>query len=232
LTTRPQVRPGAAGAVALVAAWNPVVNRMLPPAWYVPANLLVAAALLGLARASGAGAGDLGLDPSTARSGLRLGLRGAALVAAGIGVGLGLPATRQLFADERLAGVSGAGLAYQTLVRIPFGTVVLEEVAFRGVLLGLFARRSGTARAVVASSALFGVWHVLPTLDALEANDLAAGTPARVAAVGGAVVLTGVVGALFCALRLRSGSLVAPAVVHLATNSLGALAAGAALSGS
>jgi membrane protease YdiL (CAAX protease family) len=82
---------------------------------------------------------------------------------------------------------------------------------------------------VAISSALFGLWHVLPTLDALAANDLAGSPAARTAAVVGAVALTGAVGVVFSSLRLRSGSVVAPAVVHVATNSLGALAAGVAL---
>jgi membrane protease YdiL (CAAX protease family) len=81
----------------------------------------------------------------------------------------------------------------------------------------------------VISSALFGLWHVLPTLDALAANNLAGSAAARTVAVMGAVALTGVVGVIFCALRLRSGSLVAPAVAHVATNSLGALAAATVL---
>jgi membrane protease YdiL (CAAX protease family) len=192
----------------------------------------VAAALVALARASGAGAADLGLSRAAIRPGLRLGLPLAGVVAAGIGLGLVLPATRPLLEDGRLEDVSGAGLAYHALVRVPLGTVVLEEVAFRGALLGLFARRSTRAWAVTASSVLFGAWHVLPTLDALEANQLASGGAARAVAVAGAVALTGLAGALFCALRLRSGSLVAPALVHTATNSLGVLAAGIALSAS
>jgi membrane protease YdiL (CAAX protease family) len=212
--------------VAVLAAWNPMVNRVIPPAWYVPANLAVAAGLVAVARRSGATPAELGLRRDRAGAGLRLGLKAAAVVATGIVVGLAIPGIRPLFADERLAGVSAAGLAYQAVVRIPLGTVVLEEVAFRGVLLGLF----GPGRAgVVISSALFGLWHVLPTLDALAANNLAGSAAARTAAVMGAVALTGVVGVIFCALRLRSGSLVAPAVVHVATNSLGALAAATVL---
>ena len=212
--------------VAVLAAWNPMVNRVIPPAWYVPANLAVAAGLVAVARLAGATPTELGLRRDRARAGLRLGLMAAGFVAAGILVGLAIPGIRPFFADERLAGVSAAGLAYQAVVRIPLGTVVLEEVAFRGVLLGLF----GPGRAGVAiSSALFGLWHILPTLDALAANDLAGSAAARTAAVVGAVALTGVEGVIFCALRLRSGSLVAPAVVHVATNSLGALAAGTVL---
>lgn len=219
-------RLGAAVAVALVAAWNPIVNRVLPPAWYVPANLAVAAGLMAVARLSGATPTELGLSRDRARAGLRLGFAVAAVVAAGIAVAVAVPGSRRFFADERLAGVSAAGLAYQALIRIPLGTVVLEEVAFRGVLLELLGPgRRGVAR----SSALFGLWHVLPTLDALAANEFANSPATRMAAVVGAVVLTGGVGVLFCGLRLRSGSVVAPAVVHAATNSLGALAAGVAL---
>lgn len=224
--TFPRHRFGAIVAVAVVAAWNPVVNLVLPPAWYVPANLAVAAGLVAVARFSGATPTELGLRPDRVRAGLRLGLAVAAVVAAGILVGLAVPGLRRFFADQRLADVSTAGLAYQALVRIPLGTVVLEEVAFRGVLLGLL----GPGRPGVAtSSALFGLWHVLPTLEALGANDLAGSPAARTAAVVGAVALTGAAGVIFCGLRLRSGSVVAPAVVHMATNSLGALAAGVAL---
>ena len=224
--TPPRRRLGAVVAVALVAAWNPTVNRVLPPAWYVPANLAVAAGLVAVARLSGATATELGLSPDRARAGLRLGITVAVVVAAGIVVAVAVPGSRRFFADERLAGVSAAGLAYQALIRIPLGTVVLEEVAFRGVLLGLL----GPGRAgVVGSSALFGLWHVLPTLDAVAANDLAHSPAARMAAVMGAVAFTGAVGVFFCGLRLRSGSVVAPAVVHVAANSFGALAAGVAL---
>ena len=43
-------------------------------------------------------------------------------------------------------------------------TVLFEEVAFRGVLWGLLRRGHGTLTATVVSSALFGLWHVLPSL--------------------------------------------------------------------
>jgi membrane protease YdiL (CAAX protease family) len=219
-------RLGAAVAVALVAGWNPTVNRLLPPAWYVPANLVMAAGLVAVARQSGATPSELGLSRGRAWAGLRLGVTVAAVVAAGIAVAVAVPGSRRFFADQRLAGVSAAGLAYQVLIRIPLGTVVFEEVAFRGVLLGLL--RPGR-RGVAGSSALFGLWHILPTLDALAANGLANSPGGRMAAVVGAVTLTGAVGVFFCGLRLRSGSVVAPAVVHAAANSISALAAGVAL---
>lgn len=54
--------------------------------------------------------------------------------------------------------------------RIPRGTALGEEAMFRGALLGLFLRRHTRPTAVLASSTRFGLWHVLPTLDTLDAN--------------------------------------------------------------
>ena len=56
------------------------------------------------------------------------------------------------------------------MVRIPLGTAVAEETIFRGAVLGLLTQRHPRARAVAVSSALFGCWHVLPTLDTLALN--------------------------------------------------------------
>jgi membrane protease YdiL (CAAX protease family) len=63
-----------------------------------------------------------------------------------------------------------AYVAYQTLVRIPLGTVVLEEVAFRGVVLGLGGSAYGWVWATVLSAALFGMWHALPARDLVRLN--------------------------------------------------------------
>jgi hypothetical protein len=45
------------------------------------------------------------------------------------------PRPPPLLSDARVAGLDGDEFAYQVLVRIPLGTVLWEEVAFRGVLL-------------------------------------------------------------------------------------------------
>jgi membrane protease YdiL (CAAX protease family) len=185
----------------------------------------VGAALVALARRGGATWVELGLDRAAAPAGLRLGVKVAVVVGAAIGVGAALPSTRLLFADERYTGLSAAGLAYQALVRIPLGTVVLEELAFRGVLPALFARSMSVRQAVAASSALFGLWHILPALSAAAANDLFSGVAGRAALAAGAVGITTAAGVVFCGLRLRSGSVVAPMLAHTATNSLGLVAA-------
>jgi membrane protease YdiL (CAAX protease family) len=207
-----------------------VVVTRLPgyPGSYVAANLAAAGSLLAAAQVSRLSWDDMGL----ARHGVPVGLRwGAACVApvgGGYALAVAVPGLRPLLTDARVAGLGGRALAYQVLVRIPFGTVLWEEVAFRGVLLAALARLVSLRTATVVSVGVFGIWHVRPTLEALAANDLARGPALRAGAVVVASLATAAAGLLFTWLRLRSGSLLAPVVLHLATNSLGTLAAAVA----
>ena len=216
----------AAVAVGLVA-WNDVV---VPRLRGLPGSTMIEApGAAGLALTAAGWAGltreELGLDGSRLPVGLRWGSACVAPLAAGYAALLAVPATRPLLADARTAGLNGRQLAHRVLVRIPFGTVVGEEVAFRGVLLGLLLRLAPVPTAVAVSSAVFGLWHVRPALDGHAANRSAHGA-------GAAVVLTcaGTASAavLLAGLRLGSGSLLAPAMLHLAANALGTLAAAAA----
>jgi membrane protease YdiL (CAAX protease family) len=213
-------------AVAVVlTAWNNAVVAALPSGWYVPANLAAAGLLVGLARAVGLSWRELGLARADLSSGARWGGALALLVAAGYVLLLAVPAARPLLDDARVAGLDAGAVAYRALVRIPLGTVLWEEVAFRGVLLAALARLLRLRSAVAVSAAVFGVWHVRPTLQALAVNDLVDGPVETALAVALGCAFTAAAGILFAWLRLRSGSLLAPALLHVATNSLGLLAA-------
>jgi uncharacterized protein len=218
--------------VGVLVVRNVVGESLVLPVLYVPVNLATAALLAVVSRCAGLSAGELGLSRVAVPRGAVVGVAVAAIVVAGVAVGAAVPLTRPWFEDQRIADVDTAGeLAYQALVRIPLGTAVLEEFAFRGVLLGLLARMGSMKTAVVVSSLLFGLWHIRPTVGTLATNDLAQGAWAQVGAVTAAVALTTVGGLLFCALRLASGSLVAPLIVHTATNSAAIVAAYVVLHG-
>jgi uncharacterized protein len=214
-------------AVALLV-WSLVGNLGLGEHLYVARNLLLTAVLLLLARAVGLRAAELGLARAELRRGLWWGAGAAVVVAIALVGALlledHLAPVALLLADER-AALPPAELAYHAVVRIPLGTAVFEEVAFRGVLLAVLARSLGSLAAVVVSSVVFGLWHVAPTMVALRVNDIAVTGIEGLGAIVGAVVVTFVAGLLFCFLRVRSGSLVAPILAHIATNSLGLLAA-------
>jgi CAAX protease family protein len=209
-------------ALGLLVVSNVVANRFLPAWSYVPWNLAVAGALLAVATRSGLGPRELGLQRWP--SGMAWGVAAAAVVVLVYAVALAVPATRDLFSDRRV-GVGGWALAYHALVRIPVGTVVLEEVAFRSVLPGFAVRRWGLVAGVGLASVLFGLWHVLPSLGIVDVNPVAEqafdGSGGTALAVIGAVIATTVAGLVLCALRYGSGSLLAPAIVHTTTNSLG-----------
>ncbi|WNV73663.1 type II CAAX prenyl endopeptidase Rce1 family protein [Geodermatophilus sp. DSM 44513] len=219
-----------AALLPVLLAWNNLLVHRLPgrPGSYVVANVAAAAVLLAAARASGLSWAELGLARRRLAAGARWGGACAAVVAAGYATALAVPALRPLLADGRVARLDGAELAVAALVRIPLGTVLWEEVAFRAVLLAALARLLPRAAAIGVSAAVFGLWHVRPTLGALAANDLADGPAARAVAVLLACLATAAAGVLFAVLRERSGSLLAPALLHLATNTLGLLVAAAA----
>jgi membrane protease YdiL (CAAX protease family) len=189
-----------------LVAWN-LLRSSVPSLVRPYAGLVVAAGILAIARWAGISWSELGLARRDARRGLRMGLVAFAVITAVIVVAGLVPGVRELFDDSRV-DVGPGGLAFRVLVAIPIGTVVVEEVAFRGGLLALLRRRMSTVAAVMTSSVLFGLWH-LPPLDDPSAA-LAAGT----------LVATTIAGVGFCWLRLRSGSLLAPALAHLATNSV------------
>jgi membrane protease YdiL (CAAX protease family) len=77
------------------------------------------------------------------------------------------------------------------------------------------------AYAIAADALLFGLWHIPPALN--DASGKAAA--ATLGVVIGTIAATAFAGAVFAWLRVRSGSVVAPMLAHLATNSFAYAAA-------
>lgn len=208
-------------AVPLLAAATYLPNRVLPGWAYPVSGAVTAALLLLLANWAGVGAHELGLDRRYLKRSALAGLVGVAVVA--VVFGIALVAVREVFEDGRIGRPGLGQLLVLALVRIPFGTVLVEEVAFRGVLPALFG---GGARwrwkPVLCASALFGLWHLLPSL-ALKEN------PVVRSALGGvpwlipilAMLAAAAVGVLFCWWRYAAHGLLTTVLIHLATNSGG-----------
>src|SRR5262252_1418808 len=216
---------------AVLAAYNNVLgvhpwhNRR-----YVRVNLCATGAALAAAALSGLTPADLGLGRGRWLPG-RTGYRLAAAVAAGWLLVAVVPATRPLLGDKRITSLDGRAVAYQALIRIPVGTALWEEIAFRGVLQAALRRVMPKTAAIAVTSCVFGVWHIRPTLQGLRANGLAGTRGRAVAGVTAGVAATTAGGVLFSWLRERSGSVTAPILLHVATNSGGlitTLAVGAA----
>ena len=87
------------------------------------------------------------------------------------------------------------------------------------------ARRALTRPYRIGCGAGFSADRLEPAVDLVEVNSLAASTLPSGLLVGGAVVVTGAAGILFCWLRIRSGSLLAPIIAHAVINSSATAAA-------
>jgi CAAX protease family protein len=215
----------AIASCAVLAAYNNVAGmRPWHRRWYPVLNACATGTALAAAAASGLTATDMGLGRAELRPGLRLGSRLAAATAGGWLAIAVVPAARPVLRDERITGLTGREVAYQVMVRIPVGTVLWEETAFRGVLLAALRRVMPRGTAVAVASGVFGIWHIRPTIGALRANKLAASPGKTVAAVTAGVAATAAGGVLLSWLRIRSGSLAAPVLLHLAANCTGPLA--------
>ena len=201
---------------------NVAVHRVLPAPAGAALNLATAFGLAEFAGRAGCSRADLGICGQDLRSGLRAGLGAAVVAAGGVAAGAALPATRRFFVDRRVTDVGRAEAVYQVAVRIPLATALAEELLFRGALLALFRRRRSPAVAVLWTSLLFGAWHVLPTIDHYHGNPASAlvadpGRVQRLAVLATMLSTTGA-GGVFAWLRLRSHSVLAPALAHTAVN--------------
>ncbi len=132
----------------------------------------------------------------------------AAVVALGVGASTALPAVREGMRQRDLPRPTWRWLA----VDIPMGTVWSEEAAYRGALATYAARGFGPRGGKVLQASAFGLSHIA---DARAAGESVVGT----------VLITGLAGWVFATLAERSGSLLAPALAHLAINEAGAIAA-------
>ena len=212
-------------AVAALAVFN--VTRglgLLGPSRYewVSVSLLTGALVL-IAWSTGATRADLGLGLADMRAGARYGAGAAGIVLLVLIVAALIPATNGFLHDSR-AQISGGRLLYELAAPILLLTAIPEEFAFRGVLLGSALRLWGPWRASLITSALFGLWHIAPTLHTMSDNAAVAGASASLAGqalvVLGSGAVTFLAGLAFCWLRLRSRSLIAPVMAHVATNGL------------
>jgi membrane protease YdiL (CAAX protease family) len=189
----------AIGLAAALLGWSFVAPRVR---WHPIPNASLGTALIAITRS------PLGLRPPALWSGVRYGLTAGAAAALGVAAIIALPPVRRAMAQRDLPQHPGRWL----LVSIPIGTVWPEEGAYRATLGTVAEDAFGPTRGRLLQAAAFGLWHIV--------DARITGQP-----VIGTVLLTGVAGWFFGWLHARSGSVVAPMLVHLAVNEAAGLAA-------
>jgi uncharacterized protein len=194
---------------------------LVPPQFHTWFNLGLLTSVAVLARILEMGRGELGLDPRHAPAGMGWGAGAASVVVVAVAGAAFVPALAGAFDDDRVA-IDFGSMLVKALVVIPVATVLLEELAFRGVLLAALLRRIGVWPAIVWSALAFGLWHVPGAWRSAGANAVVAGAAGsgagRVGVVLATVAATTLAGLVFAWLRLRTRSLLAPILVHTATN--------------
>ncbi|GIG60351.1 CAAX amino protease [Longispora fulva] len=222
--SRPRLQAALAGSVALLAGTAVMVSMTLPSWAYPLWNTAMALVLLGGALAVGLTPARLGI--TVKRRTVIVATIGVLAVVAVYAIGLALPATRAAFHDNRAAGLGVGGLAWAMLVRVPFGTVLIEELAFRGVLPALMGADGQTWRwqPVLGASALFGLWHFFPALHLAQHNQAVhalLGSSGTVIAPLVAMLAAMGAGVFLSAWRHAGRGLLAPFLFHTATNAGG-----------
>ncbi len=211
--------------VALVVL-NIANNRLAPQTHYLLWSFGGSVLLLAFGLLDGNTWTDMGLGWAYLLPGTIWAAACIALITAVYLIGSAFKRTRSAFHDERMSTLSGGRLMFQALIEVPFGTVLLEEIAFRAVLLSMLIRRLGLVGGVAVAAVLFGLWHILPSIGTHEQNPalgsvVGQGRRGNILAVLASVLTTTVAGVIFAALRLLSGSVLAPMGLHWATNGLG-----------
>jgi tRNA pseudouridine32 synthase/23S rRNA pseudouridine746 synthase len=148
------------------------------------------------------------LRSSLVGAGIGLGLAAAVLLALEVGAQLGTPISYQ-----PLHGASIAAVLAHALVGLPLQTAIPEELAFRGLLLGLLTRKLTPLRATLVTSAIFVAWHVVVQAQTLSVTNFA--SPWQIVPAMG-VTFAGLFagGVIFAFLRLRTRNLAAAVTAH------------------
>jgi uncharacterized protein len=188
----------ALGLAAILVAWS-LLSPRLPTRWHPVTHAAFGTALAALTHTT------VGLRRW---SGVRLGVLSAASVVLGAAVATALPRVR----EEMLGRNLPDGTLHWLLLGIPFGTVWSEEAAYRGALGTVAADAFGPTGGRFVQAATFGLSHIA---DARRTGEPVVPT----------VLVTGLAGWAFGWLYERSGSLLAPALAHLAINESGAVSA-------
>src|SRR2546428_3379454 len=156
---------------------------------------------------AGIGRTDL-LRSTLIGAGIGLGMAAGVLLALDLGALLGTPITYQ-----PLQGAATSAVLTHALVGLPLLTVIPEELAFRGLVLGLLMRKLTPLRATLVTSAIFVAWHVVVQVQTLAVTNFTSPwliVPAMALAFAG--LFAG--GMIFALLRLRTRNLAAAVVAH------------------
>lgn len=212
--------------IILILLYSTVLGRLVPKKYHLYLNIGIAAVAITLGLAFGLSLENMGLALDRILPGIYWAFIVSVAIIAIMLIISTIPFLRRFFLGDNLSHADGKFMAFEAAVRIPLGTALVEEILFRGVLLGLLLQHHTTAEALLISAAIFGLWHIFPTIDSIKSNAVAAKaiahkTPRAAGSVIGVVIITFVAGLFFGWLKILANSIVSPWLVHWSINASG-----------
>ena len=212
--------------IVLILLYGTVLARLVPRRFHIILNLGIAFTAILLGLGFGLTPREMGISIYTIAYGIVIAAGASVVIAVGTMLIALIPFLRKFFLGDNLSKASGKLIAFEAAIRIPFSTALIEEVLFRGVLLGLLLTNYPTMLALLYSAIVFGLWHIFPTIATLEQNDVTAAAIQRkkrrkYAGIIGTVTITTVAGMIFGYLRILANSIIAPWLVHWTINASG-----------
>jgi membrane protease YdiL (CAAX protease family) len=110
--------------------------------------------------------------------------------------------------------LSGSEMALRLAFRVPVGTALFEEVAFRGVLYAFWLRATDLRRTVLGTGIVFVLWHVVITFKSVTESEVVEAAPFIALGYLGSLLGLFVGGAAFALLRWRTGGVAGPFFFH------------------
>ena len=213
----------------LLVLWGNLLHPLIGSTAILPGGswhfVIAGAALVAVsffaARVLGLDAAALGLRPAGALRGALVGAFAGAFVATGAAAimrGVVPALIGQPVIYEPLSRVAAGDLSRHVALFLPFGTVIPEEIAFRGTLLGGLLARYGVRSAVLASAIAFALWHGTVTFFTVMNTTMP--VVLVVPAIAGAFVVLFVGGVIMAGLRVTTGSLATTVAAHWAFNAV------------
>lgn len=214
--------------IVLILLYGTVLAKLVPPKYHIFLNIFIALVAILLGYGFGLSLSEMGMGAGYVLKGILIALALSAIITIVTLIIALIPFLRNFFLGEDLAHARGPLIAFEAAIRIPFSTALVEEVLFRGVLLGLLLTHYPTFVAITYAAVIFGLWHIFPTIKSLEHNDAAAslvGAKRSRQAIGvmGAVTVTAIAGLIFGYARVLANSIVAPWLIHWSINASGVL---------